>query len=223
MKTDEADQLGREIADRMAAHWGGQNVYFPMGCRTSCRSATAGFTTSFAATITASSRESTACRFSGSTRSSRRSDARRRPRGRSGCFPIDEAWRCGEPGAGKSGGGWEIGGFGFGFGAAVAAGGTELREAELRGVAGAVVGVIMSRGCGGLLRGGGSQPALQSRRSRPPRHRPRSRSRRTHSAQRHMHTPFLIQKRVAPVSLNRILTLNKKIWQHNDSPSMPHY
>ncbi|AOJ71022.1 MULTISPECIES: Mor transcription activator family protein [Burkholderia] len=31
MKTDEADQLGREIADRMAAHWGGQNVYFPMG------------------------------------------------------------------------------------------------------------------------------------------------------------------------------------------------
>ncbi len=28
---DKADQLGREIADRMAAHWGGQNIYFPMG------------------------------------------------------------------------------------------------------------------------------------------------------------------------------------------------
>lgn len=26
-----AEQFGREIADRMAAHWGGQNVYFPMG------------------------------------------------------------------------------------------------------------------------------------------------------------------------------------------------
>lgn len=26
-----AEQLGREIADRMAAHWGGQNIYFPMG------------------------------------------------------------------------------------------------------------------------------------------------------------------------------------------------
>ncbi|WP_197329555.1 Mor transcription activator family protein [Ralstonia syzygii] len=28
---DKADQLGREIADRMATHWGGQNIYFPMG------------------------------------------------------------------------------------------------------------------------------------------------------------------------------------------------
>ncbi len=28
---DKAEQLGREIADRMAAHWGGQNIYFPMG------------------------------------------------------------------------------------------------------------------------------------------------------------------------------------------------
>lgn len=26
-----AEQLGHEIADRMAAHWGGQNIYFPMG------------------------------------------------------------------------------------------------------------------------------------------------------------------------------------------------
>ncbi|RAS18902.1 Mor family transcriptional regulator [Microvirgula sp. AG722] len=26
-----AEQAGREIADRMAAHWGGQNIYFPMG------------------------------------------------------------------------------------------------------------------------------------------------------------------------------------------------
>ncbi|ALS60703.1 Mor transcription activator family protein [Pandoraea norimbergensis] len=30
--TDElAVQVAREIADRMAAHWGGQNIYFPMG------------------------------------------------------------------------------------------------------------------------------------------------------------------------------------------------
>jgi Mor family transcriptional regulator len=28
---DKADQVGREIAERMASHWGGQNVYFPMG------------------------------------------------------------------------------------------------------------------------------------------------------------------------------------------------
>lgn len=28
---DKADQIGREIAERMAAHWGGQNLYFPMG------------------------------------------------------------------------------------------------------------------------------------------------------------------------------------------------
>ncbi len=28
---DKAEQVGREIADRMAAHWGGQNIYFPMG------------------------------------------------------------------------------------------------------------------------------------------------------------------------------------------------
>ncbi len=28
---DQANQLGREIADRMAGHWGGQNIYFPMG------------------------------------------------------------------------------------------------------------------------------------------------------------------------------------------------
>ncbi|MGV2287298.1 Mor transcription activator family protein [Trinickia sp. YCB016] len=26
-----AEQAGREVADRMAAHWGGQNIYFPMG------------------------------------------------------------------------------------------------------------------------------------------------------------------------------------------------
>lgn len=28
---DKAEQVGREIADRMASHWGGQNIYFPMG------------------------------------------------------------------------------------------------------------------------------------------------------------------------------------------------
>lgn len=27
----QAEQAGREIADRMAGHWGGQNIYFPMG------------------------------------------------------------------------------------------------------------------------------------------------------------------------------------------------
>lgn len=31
LENDKADQVGREIADRMAAHWGGQNIYFPMG------------------------------------------------------------------------------------------------------------------------------------------------------------------------------------------------
>ena len=31
MDKDKAEQVGREIADRMAAHWGGQNIYFPMG------------------------------------------------------------------------------------------------------------------------------------------------------------------------------------------------
>ena len=28
---EKAEQLGREIAERMAGHWGGQNIYFPMG------------------------------------------------------------------------------------------------------------------------------------------------------------------------------------------------
>ena len=28
---EKAEQAGREIANRMAAHWGGQNIYFPMG------------------------------------------------------------------------------------------------------------------------------------------------------------------------------------------------
>lgn len=31
MDKDKAEQVGREIADRMASHWGGQNIYFPMG------------------------------------------------------------------------------------------------------------------------------------------------------------------------------------------------
>jgi Mor family transcriptional regulator len=31
IERERAEQLGREIADRMAAHWGGQNIYFPMG------------------------------------------------------------------------------------------------------------------------------------------------------------------------------------------------
>ncbi len=28
---ERAEHAGREIANRMAAHWGGQNIYFPMG------------------------------------------------------------------------------------------------------------------------------------------------------------------------------------------------
>jgi len=28
---DKADHVSQEIANRMAAHWGGQNIYFPMG------------------------------------------------------------------------------------------------------------------------------------------------------------------------------------------------
>ncbi|AOE92052.1 Mor transcription activator family protein [Ralstonia pseudosolanacearum] len=31
LDSEKAEQLGREIANRMAAHWGGQNIYFPMG------------------------------------------------------------------------------------------------------------------------------------------------------------------------------------------------
>lgn len=31
LEKEQAEQLGREIADRMAGHWGGQNIYFPMG------------------------------------------------------------------------------------------------------------------------------------------------------------------------------------------------
>ena len=29
--SDKAEHVGQEIANRMAAHWGGQNIYFPMG------------------------------------------------------------------------------------------------------------------------------------------------------------------------------------------------
>ena len=28
---EKADQIGQEIAQRMAVHWGGQHIYFPMG------------------------------------------------------------------------------------------------------------------------------------------------------------------------------------------------
>ena len=31
LDAERADQVAREIAERMAAHWGGQNIYFPMG------------------------------------------------------------------------------------------------------------------------------------------------------------------------------------------------
>lgn len=31
MDKDQAATVGLEIADRMAGHWGGQNIYFPMG------------------------------------------------------------------------------------------------------------------------------------------------------------------------------------------------
>ncbi len=31
LSEEKANQIGREVADRMAAHWGGQNIYFPMG------------------------------------------------------------------------------------------------------------------------------------------------------------------------------------------------
>jgi Mor family transcriptional regulator len=29
--SEQAEHVGKEVADRMAAHWGGQNIYFPMG------------------------------------------------------------------------------------------------------------------------------------------------------------------------------------------------
>lgn len=31
IEKDKADHVSQEIANRMAAHWGGQNIYFPMG------------------------------------------------------------------------------------------------------------------------------------------------------------------------------------------------
>jgi Mor family transcriptional regulator len=31
MEAGKAQHVAKEITDRMAAHWGGQNVYFPMG------------------------------------------------------------------------------------------------------------------------------------------------------------------------------------------------
>jgi Mor family transcriptional regulator len=31
LEKEKAEQIGREIAERMASHWGGQNIYFPMG------------------------------------------------------------------------------------------------------------------------------------------------------------------------------------------------
>lgn len=31
MDDDMSNQVAREVADRMASHWGGQNIYFPMG------------------------------------------------------------------------------------------------------------------------------------------------------------------------------------------------
>lgn len=31
MQPDAADHVSREVVQRMASHWGGQNIYFPMG------------------------------------------------------------------------------------------------------------------------------------------------------------------------------------------------
>lgn len=31
LDSDQAEHVAKEVADRMAAHWGGQNIYFPMG------------------------------------------------------------------------------------------------------------------------------------------------------------------------------------------------
>ncbi|MDZ7887723.1 MAG: Mor transcription activator family protein [Pseudomonas sp.] len=31
LDTEQAEHVAKEVADRMAAHWGGQNIYFPMG------------------------------------------------------------------------------------------------------------------------------------------------------------------------------------------------
>ena len=66
---DRAEQVGREIAERMASHWGGQNIYFPMGLSYSCHNATARFSTTSPVPITASWPVSTAFPFSGFTRS----------------------------------------------------------------------------------------------------------------------------------------------------------
>ena len=66
---DKAEQVGREIADRMASHWGGQNIYFPMASRTSYPSAIARFTTTSPGRTIASWRGSTASPSSGFTRS----------------------------------------------------------------------------------------------------------------------------------------------------------
>ncbi len=31
MESETAQHVAKEVADRMAGHWGGQNIYFPMG------------------------------------------------------------------------------------------------------------------------------------------------------------------------------------------------
>ena len=31
IESEKAEHVGQEIANRMAGHWGGQNIYFPMG------------------------------------------------------------------------------------------------------------------------------------------------------------------------------------------------
>lgn len=31
LEEDVANQIGREVSDRMASHWGGQNIYVPIG------------------------------------------------------------------------------------------------------------------------------------------------------------------------------------------------
>lgn len=33
LEDEAAKQIGREVSDRMASHWGGQNIYFPMGLK----------------------------------------------------------------------------------------------------------------------------------------------------------------------------------------------
>lgn len=72
MDDEAARHVANEVADRMAAHWGGQNVYFPMGLAGKLSRRDRQIYEEFNGTNQSDLARKWGCRFSGSIRSLKR-------------------------------------------------------------------------------------------------------------------------------------------------------